>query len=69
VTSAPAVVALLTAAVGFSGAGCAGYGTNHLDIAPHIAGILLGISNTLATVPGIVLVNQLGFVSAENNPS
>ena len=54
VTSAPAVVALLTAAVGFSGAGCAGYGTNHLDIAPHIAGILLGISNTLATVPGIV---------------
>ena len=54
VTSAPAVVALLTAAVGFSGAGCAGYGTNHLDIAPHIAGILLGISNTLATIPGIV---------------
>lgn len=52
--SAPVVVALLTAAVGFSGAGCAGYGSNHLDIAPHLAGLLLGISNTLATIPGIV---------------
>jgi MFS family permease len=48
------VVALLTVAVGANGIANAGYGSNHLDIAPHIAGILLGISNTLATIPGIV---------------
>jgi ACS family sodium-dependent inorganic phosphate cotransporter len=50
----PLVVVLLTAAVGFSGFASGGYASSHLDICPEYAGILLGITNTAATVPGIV---------------
>ncbi|RUS83811.1 hypothetical protein EGW08_008423 [Elysia chlorotica] len=32
----------------------AGYLSNHLDLAPSYAGILYGITNTVATVPGMV---------------
>ncbi|VVC38177.1 Major facilitator superfamily,Major facilitator superfamily domain [Cinara cedri] len=31
-----------------------GYSVNHLDVAPQYAGILYGISNTFASIPGIV---------------
>uniref|UniRef100_A0A3B4BB53 Major facilitator superfamily (MFS) profile domain-containing protein n=1 Tax=Periophthalmus magnuspinnatus TaxID=409849 RepID=A0A3B4BB53_9GOBI len=31
-----------------------GFNINHLDIAPSFAGILLGITNTFATIPGMV---------------
>ena len=46
---------------------CNGFGTgafaaNHLDIAPRYAGILMGISNTVATIPGIVGVAAAGFI-------
>jgi ACS family sodium-dependent inorganic phosphate cotransporter len=27
---------------------------NHLDIAPQHAGVLMGITNTVATLPGII---------------
>ena len=30
------------------------FGVNHLDVAPNYAAILMGISNTVGTVPGIV---------------
>ena len=32
----------------------AGFNINHLDIAPRLSGVLLGISNTAATIPGII---------------
>lgn len=38
----------------FSTFSFSGYLTNLIDIAPHYAGALMGISNTVATVPGIV---------------
>ncbi len=31
----------------------AGYSPNIMDISPRYAGIILGISNTVATIPGI----------------
>ncbi|CAD5121055.1 DgyrCDS9595 [Dimorphilus gyrociliatus] len=49
-----AAVAGLTIAVGFSGFQYAGVMTNHIDIAPRFAGLLFGISNTAATIPGFV---------------
>ena len=39
---------------------------NHLDIAPAHAGILMGISNTAACVPGIIGVPLTGFLLQEN---
>ena len=53
VTSPGAAVACLTVAVGLSGACTAGFASNHMDIVPQYAGLLLGLSNTIATLPGI----------------
>ncbi|CAL1540560.1 unnamed protein product [Lymnaea stagnalis] len=49
-----AAVACLTVAVGVGGFAWAGFSVNHLDIAPQFASILMGLSNTFATLPGIV---------------
>jgi len=32
----------------------AGFSVNHLDLAPQYASLLMGISNTFATIPGMV---------------
>lgn len=32
-----------------------GFFVNHIDIAPHYAGTLMAITNTVATIPGIIL--------------
>ncbi|XP_025080882.1 uncharacterized transporter slc-17.2-like isoform X2 [Pomacea canaliculata] len=47
-------VVMLTIAVGLCGFHFSGYFINHGDIAPPYAGTLFGISNTAATVPGIL---------------
>lgn len=52
--SRAAAVACLTIAVGVGGFAWAGFSVNHLDIAPQFASILMGFSNTLATLPGII---------------
>ena len=49
-----AAIACLTFAVGIGGFAWSGFSVNHLDIAPQFASILMGVSNTFATLPGIV---------------
>ncbi|XP_014102807.1 putative inorganic phosphate cotransporter [Bactrocera oleae] len=49
-----AAVALLTITVGVSSASYLGYQINHIDLSPNFAGILMGISNCLANITGIV---------------
>jgi len=39
-----------------------GWGVNHLDVAPRYAGILMGISNSFATLPGIIGVAATAFI-------
>jgi ACS family sodium-dependent inorganic phosphate cotransporter len=39
-----------------------GYGPNHLDIAPDYADVLVGITNTAGTLPGIVGVMVTGWL-------
>ena len=55
-------VALLTIAATCNGIGSAAFGVNHLDVAPTYGGILMGISNTFATIPGIVGVALTGLI-------
>lgn len=50
-------VSSMSCALGFSG-----FCVNHLDIGPRYAGVLMGITNTAATVPGIVGVAITGFI-------
>jgi ACS family sodium-dependent inorganic phosphate cotransporter len=57
-----AAVALVTISVAANGLGLAGFGVNHLDVGPDHAGILMGLSNTVATVPGIIGVAAAGFI-------
>jgi ACS family sodium-dependent inorganic phosphate cotransporter len=46
----------------FGGAMSGGFGVNHLDIAPRGAGMIMGLSNTAATIPGIVGVYVSGLI-------
>ncbi|XP_013416430.1 sialin-like [Lingula anatina] len=47
-------VAFLTLAMTFSAGALAGYQINHADIAPRFAGEIFGITNTVATIPGMI---------------
>ncbi|KAG9275405.1 sialin isoform X1 [Astyanax mexicanus] len=47
-------VAFLTISSSLGGLSASGFNINHLDIAPSYAGILLGITNSFATVPGMI---------------
>jgi ACS family sodium-dependent inorganic phosphate cotransporter-like MFS transporter 5 len=47
-------VVFLSLAIGSVGFATSGYDCNHLDIAPRYAGVLMGITNTAATIPGIL---------------
>eukprot|EP00795_Rhopilema_esculentum_P016415 gene16415-7820_t len=53
----------LVMAVGFDGLAYSGFIINHLDIAPRYASLLFGMSNTFATIPGIVGPLVVGFVT------
>lgn len=52
-TLASAIV-LMTLSVGCSGIAPAGFNANMLDVSSKYSGIVMGISNTIATIPGIV---------------
>ncbi len=41
----------------------AGVFSNHTDIAPNYAGILMGITNMAATIPGFVVPAMVGLLT------
>ncbi|CAH3194301.1 unnamed protein product [Porites evermanni] len=47
-------VVLFSLALGASNLNAATYGVNHLDIAPRFSGVLMGITNSAAPIPGII---------------
>jgi hypothetical protein len=47
-------IVLLCISVGFAGFPLSGFNVNHLDLAPKYAGVLMGITNTFATIPGFL---------------
>jgi len=55
-------IVLVTLSVACNGFGTGAFAANHLDIAPRYAGILMGISNTVATIPGIIGVAAVGYI-------
>lgn len=52
----------LTLAVGLGAFAWAGFSVNHLDIAPQHASVLMGVSNTFATIPGIISPIISGYI-------
>ncbi|XP_058111466.1 probable anion transporter 5, chloroplastic isoform X4 [Magnolia sinica] len=56
------VVAILTSGLGLSSFALSGLYCTHQDISPEYASILLGITNTIGAVPGIVGVALTGYL-------
>ncbi|CAC5363679.1 SLC17A5 [Mytilus coruscus] len=61
-------VVFLCIAVFLNGFNAAGYGANHIDIAPKYAGLLIGITNTAATIPGIISPMVAGALTPNGDP-
>ena len=62
VSTPTTALALMCAATGCLGIGMAGFLPNCLDIAPRDSAVLVGISNTIATIPGIAGVAITGWL-------
>ncbi|KAG7336475.1 hypothetical protein KOW79_001168 [Hemibagrus wyckioides] len=67
-------ISFLVLAVGFSGFAISGFNVNHLDIAPRYASILMGISNGVGTLSGMVcplivgaMTKHKGFLPLERS--
>jgi hypothetical protein len=61
--NATVTVILLTVAGGINGAAFAGFGVNHIDIASNHAGILMGITNTVANTSGFLAPYVAGVLT------
>ena len=62
VQSVPLAIVMMSLGNIFGGAMAGGFGVNHLDIAPRGAGVIMGLSNTAATIPGIIGVYVSGLI-------
>ncbi|MGA9573017.1 MAG: MFS transporter, partial [Lysobacterales bacterium] len=62
VHSAPMAIAVMAVGSAVGGFVMGGFVVNHMDIAPHSAGTLMGITNTVATIPGIIGVYVSGLI-------
>ncbi len=58
----PCVAALISASQGLSAFSLAGLYSNHADLSPRHASLLLGITNTCGALPGIVGVTFCGAI-------
>ena len=53
-TNTPVAITFLTVAVGIGGLNFGGFNVNHLDIGAAHAGVLMGLTNMFATIPGFI---------------
>jgi hypothetical protein len=65
-SSVTVAVTLLTISVGVNGCCYSGFNANALDISPTFAGVLFSISNTIATIPGIVSPILTGYLLGDH---
>ncbi|GAB0094293.1 major facilitator superfamily transporter 3 [Sergentomyia squamirostris] len=61
-----AAVALMGIAITSIGGMFCGFLSNHIDIAPNYAGTLIAITNTAATIPGIIVPMFVGHITHGN---
>ncbi|XP_055854295.1 putative inorganic phosphate cotransporter isoform X2 [Episyrphus balteatus] len=61
-----AAVALMTLGIIGMGGMFSGFLSNHIDIAPNYAGTLVALTNTVATLPGIIVPLFVGFITKGN---
>lgn len=68
-TNTTLIIVFLTFGAAIGSFAICGYGVNHLDIAPNYASILMGISNTIGSIPGIVSPIITGIIVTEQTVS
>lgn len=61
-TSQGLALLYLTLGLGAVATSAAGFLVNHLDIGPRYAGVLMGVTNTIGTIPGILAPAITGFI-------
>ncbi len=73
-TSKPVAITLVSLGVGLGGFSLAGHCINHIDIAPKYSGVLMGITNSAGTLPGIIgpviaksIAHSVGKLKASNS--
>lgn len=59
-------VVLMTLAITTCGGFFCGYLSNHIDIAPNHAGMLMAITNSFATIPGILVPLFVGYLTHDD---
>ncbi|XP_062301933.1 sialin [Osmerus eperlanus] len=59
-------VTFLTLSTTIGGTSAAGVFINQIDIAPRYAGVLLGITNTFGTIPGVVAPIAVGYLTKDH---
>ncbi|CAL8298799.1 unnamed protein product [Lota lota] len=64
--SAVLAVTLLTVSSTLGGTSAAGVFINQIDIAPRYAGVLLGITNTFGTIPGVLAPIVTGYLTEDH---
>jgi MFS family permease len=62
IQDAPTAIALMSVGSILGACAASGFAVNHLDIAPRYAGVLMGLSNTAGTIPGIIGINVSGWI-------
>ncbi|KAM9175717.1 large ribosomal subunit protein uL5 isoform 2-T2 [Mergus octosetaceus] len=65
--SSTAAVVLLTLALTIISMTGAGININHIDIAPRYAGFLLGVTNTLGIISGIIAPTAVGLLVSQQD--
>ncbi|XP_046680576.1 putative inorganic phosphate cotransporter [Homalodisca vitripennis] len=65
VTSVSGAVILLTTAIALNAGIFTGYLTNHLDLAPNFAGLLMGITNGFSNITSILAPIVTGFIVSD----
>eukprot|EP01083_Nonionella_stella_P080861 222386_1 len=61
------VVVLLSVSTGLMGVTTSGYSANYADVSPTLSSIMYGISNTFATLPGIISPILSGYILSGDN--
>lgn len=65
-SNATVAVILLTLAVGLNASTYVGYMVNHMDLSPNFAGILMGLTNSIANIMSLLGPISVGFILTDN---
>ncbi|KAL3889635.1 hypothetical protein ACJMK2_001971 [Sinanodonta woodiana] len=60
------LLVMLTMSLGVLGFTMGGFQVNHIDLSPNFAGVLMGMSNSMATIPGFVAPQIVGILTNHN---